>query len=295
MKSLQRFLHPLPLLLAALAFLSLLPPPAVSAQDSASATRFVTAPDGVRIAYEVHGSGSPALVFIHGWSCDRSYWAGQLPAFAKSFQVVAIDVGGHGESGLGRKEWTMESFGLDVAAVVKRLDLHRVILIGHSMGGDVIAEAARHLKGRVLGLVWLDTYKKLGAGRSPEVVDTLVAHLRADFVDSTRVLVRSFFVPTSDTVLRERVAADMSSAPPAVALSAVYYAMSYSRQVVATLHELKLPVIAINPDNAPTDTASMQRNGVEVMIMPGVGHFVMMEDPERLNGLLRTAIDRLSR
>ncbi|HMI58111.1 MAG TPA: hypothetical protein VK511_08685, partial [Gemmatimonadaceae bacterium] len=62
-----------------------------------------------------------------------------------------------------------------------------------------------------------------------------------------------------------------------------------------TLEALKLPLIAINPDNSPTDTASMTRYGAEVMIMPGVGHFVMMEDPRRLNQILEHAIDRLSR
>jgi len=43
--------------------------------------RFATSPDGIPIAYDDAGSGSPALVFVHGWSCDRSYWRHQLPAF----------------------------------------------------------------------------------------------------------------------------------------------------------------------------------------------------------------------
>jgi pimeloyl-ACP methyl ester carboxylesterase len=60
-----------------------------------------------------------------------------------------------------------------------------------------------------------------------------------------------------------------------------------------SLEELKLTVIAINPDNKPTNVASLGHYGVRVMFMPGVGHFLMMEDPERFNGLLRTAIDKL--
>lgn len=51
----------------------------------------VTSPDGVPVAYEVHGTGTPAVVFIHGWSCDRSSWAGQLEPFSREFQVVASD------------------------------------------------------------------------------------------------------------------------------------------------------------------------------------------------------------
>jgi pimeloyl-ACP methyl ester carboxylesterase len=263
------------------------------ARQALPQTKFVNSADGVPIAYEVQGSGAPALIFVHGWSCDRTYWAAQLPVFAKRFKVVAMDLGGHGESGMGRKDWTIASFGSDVATLVQELRLEQVVLIGHSMGGDVVAEAARHLKGRAIGLIWLDTYKELGPGRSPESVDAFGGSLRANFPESTRSLVRSLFIPGSDSALVDRVAADMSSAPPEVALSALYSSFSYSRQITQTLRELKLPVTAINTDTAPTDVESMKREGVEVVIMPGVGHFMMMEDPQRLNRLLSVAIERV--
>jgi hypothetical protein len=62
-----------------------------------------------------------------------------------------------------------------------------------------------------------------------------------------------------------------------------------------TLERLQLPVIAINPDNAPTDVSSLGRYGVQVIFMPGVGDFLMMEDSQRFNVLLSTAIGRLIR
>ena len=268
---------------------------AISQPGPGKKTSFAISPDSVRLAYEVHGEGMPSLVFVHGWSCDRSYWKAQIEPFSKRYQVVAIDLAGHGESGIGRKTWTIESFGEDVATVVKKLGLRRVILIGHSMGGDVIAEAALRLKGRVAGLIMVDTYKKLGPGRTPEQVEAFVSRFRPDFTDSTRALVRTMFLPNSDSTLVEWVVADMSSAPPDIALGALESAFSYSRKITHSLEELKLPVIAINAGNAPTDSASMERYGVEVMIMPGVGHFVMMESPESFNRLLSMAILKLSR
>jgi pimeloyl-ACP methyl ester carboxylesterase len=258
-------------------------------------TNFVNSPDSVRIAYEVHGEGVPALIFIHGWSCDRTYWKGQVASFSKNFKVVAIDLGGHGESGLERKSWTMEAFGIDVATVVKKLGLKRVILVGHSMGGDVIAEAARQLHDIVTGLIMVDTYKKLGAGRTPEEVDVFVARLGTHFKDSTSAFVKSMFVRGADSSLVNWVAMDISSAPPAIALDALAHALSYSRQMPHTLEEIKLPVIAINSDNSPTDVESMKHYGVQVMIMQDAGHFMMMEYPDRFNRLLKTAIDKLTR
>lgn len=253
-------------------------------------------PDGIPIAYEVHGTGSPALVFVHGWSCDRGYWAGQLEPFSREHRVVAVDLAGHGASGLGREAWTMEAFGGDVAAVVEQLGLERVILIGHSMGGDVIVAAARQLPGRVAGLIWIDTYRRLTSPRTPEELRAMMTPFRSlDFVGTTRTFVRAMFPPTADSALVERVAMDMSAAPLTVALGALEHAMSFDREIPPALEELNLPVVAINADYQPTDVASLERHGVEVVIMPGVGHFLMLEDPERFNELLAGAVERLGR
>lgn len=107
---------------------------AVAAANPVSKVHWAESADGVRIAFEVHGQGPLALVFVHGWSCNRSFWAGQIEPFSKQFKVVAVDLAGHGDSGRNRERWTIQSYGDDVAAVVEKLNLNRVILIGHSMG-----------------------------------------------------------------------------------------------------------------------------------------------------------------
>jgi pimeloyl-ACP methyl ester carboxylesterase len=250
--------------------------------------------DSVPITYELHGKGTPALVFVHGWSCDRSYWKGQIEPFSHSYTLVAIDLAGHGESGTDRKSYTIESFGADVAAVVNNLHLQRVILIGHSMGGDVIAAAARLLpREQIVGLVMVDTYKKLGPGRTPEQVEAFVSRFRSDFKDSVYSLARSMFSTYADTALVEWVANDMSSAPAPIALSALESAFSYSREITKALSEVMLPVTAINSDNSPTDMASMQRYGVKVIIIPRVGHFIMLEDTKRFNEVLASVIKQM--
>ena len=103
--------------------------------------------DSVEIHYESGGSGSLARVFIHGWNCDRSYCSAQLLVFATTHQVVAIDLAGHGDSGINRADWSMGHFGADVAGVADALRLEDIPLIGHSMGGPVALEAARLLSG----------------------------------------------------------------------------------------------------------------------------------------------------
>lgn len=255
---------------------------------------FVTAQDGVPIRYEVLGAGKPAVVFVHGWSCDRSYWHGQLESFSRKFRVVTVDLAGHGESGVTRDEWTVESFGGDVATVVKELGLDRVVLVGHSMGGDVITAAAGELQDRVDGLVWVDTVKQLGSPISLEQVQQFVKPFRADFPPTTASFVRRMFPPGADESLVDWVVTDMSSAHPKVALGALEATLTYRREITTPLSKLQLPVVAINPDDSPTDIESMALHGVEVVIMPGVGHFLMMEQPDDFNAMLMDVIEKFS-
>jgi pimeloyl-ACP methyl ester carboxylesterase len=256
-------------------------------------TATVPSKDGVKIAYDVQGNGEPALIFVHGWSCDRSYWSAQIKPFSYRFKTVTLDLAGHGNSGMGRKDYTMKAFGDDVAAVVNKLGLKKVILIGHSMGGDVIAEAAKQLRGKVVALVFVDVYKEFRS-RSREEIDKIVTPFRGDdFQEQVRALVKGMFVAGSNPTLVEQVANDMASSPKQVSLSAIEHALNYSGQMPRTLQELNLPVIAINPDNPPTDVNSMKLHNVQLYTMSGVGHFLMMENPEAFNKLLNRAIDKV--
>lgn len=265
---------------------------AVSLSHAADKSRALMVPsaDGVPIAYEVHGQGEPALVLVHGWSCDRSYWKEQIEYLSPQYRLVLVDLAGHGESGAGRKDYTMSAFGADVAAVVDSLGLDKVVLVGHSMGGDVVVEAAKRLPGRVVGLVWVDDYKSLGPARSAAEVDAFVAKFRQDFRGTTSSFVRGLFAPNADPGLVDRVAKDMASAPPAVALSALHNSFANAAHIPADLAALKLPVVAINSDRDPTDHASLGKNGVKAFVMPDSGHFLMLEDAPRFNRSLDSVI-----
>ena len=269
---------------------------AVSLSHSADKSGALTVPsaDGVPIAYEVHGQGEPALVLVHGWSCDRSYWKEQIEYLSPQYRLVLVDLAGHGESGAGRKDYTMSAFGADVAAVVDSLGLKKIVLVGHSMGGDVVVEAAKLLPGRVVGLVWVDDYKSLGRPRSAVEVDAFVAKFRNDFRGTTNAFVRGLFAPNADPRLVDRVAKDMASAPPAVALSALHNSFANAAYIPADLAALRLPVFAINSDRDPTDHESLGKNGVKAFVMPDSGHFLMLEDPLRFNRSLDSIVKRFA-
>ena len=100
--------------------------------------------DGVPVSYEVRGSGEPALVFVHGWSCDARYWRNQVPYFSKTHRVVVLDLAGHGHSGMARTAYTMASFGEDVRAVVEAAGARQVIDCRGASAAAVLAALRAH-------------------------------------------------------------------------------------------------------------------------------------------------------
>jgi pimeloyl-ACP methyl ester carboxylesterase len=250
---------------------------------------------GVPLAFDDCGVGAPTVMLVHGWSCDRSYWAGQIAALRARHRVVNIDLGGHGESGRNRGDWSMAAFASDVVTVADHLALNDLVLVGHSSGGNVSLEAARALPHRVRGLVWADCCRRLEGHASAEQVERRLLPLRARFADETRRFVHGMFPARADAALVERVAQGMSGAPPEIALPALAATWHYERDAAAAVRALGLPIVAINPDDGSTDIASLQSYGVQVMMLPRTGHFLMMEDADGFNALLMRALQQLDR
>jgi pimeloyl-ACP methyl ester carboxylesterase len=261
---------------------------------AAGGGRTILSADSIAIAYTCEGHGEPALVFVHCWSCDRAYWKHQVPHFAERYTVVTLDLAGHGESGMGRGDYTIESFGTDVVSVVEALGLEKVVLIGHSMGGPVVLAAAQQIPDRVIAVVGVDTYQRVGAVMPAEQQAQFLAPFKADFPAMTRKFVHMMFAPGADSALVAWIEDDMSSAPPDVAVSAMENMFAFDAG--AALGRITVPVYAINSDRFPTDIEAGRgaARSFEVRFMPGHGHFIQLEDPGEFNRILGEVIEEVA-
>jgi pimeloyl-ACP methyl ester carboxylesterase len=261
------------------------------AADQPFNTDSVMSADSVMIHYDVGGQGEQALVFVHCWSCDRGYWSNQVEEFSKDYTVVTLDLGGHGESGMNRKTWTLQAFGADVAAVVNKLGLKQVILVGHSMGGPVCVEAARLLPGKVVAIIGVDTFQDFGRRFTPEQIAGFTAQFKADFPTFTAAWIKNMFPPTADSSLVTHVATDMASAPPDVAIGAMQSMLQYDG--VAALKDMRVPIRGINSDRQPVNVEGNKAASAsfEVTMMSGVGHFIQLEAPAAFNTNLHKSIE----
>ena len=254
----------------------------------------VPSKDGTSISYEIYGAGEPALVFVHGWSCDARYWRAQLPHFAKNHRVVTLDLAGHGHSGTTRSQYTMRAFGEDVRAVTEAIGSRSVILIGHSMGGSVIAEAARLMPNRVIGLIGIDTLENIEYPMTREGLEKMIAPLEKNFRTGSRQFVEEMISPHTDPQLREWILSDISAAPPAVALSAMNDMMSQyiTGEAAKIFDEIRIPVITVNGDLWPVNYEANRRHmfSFDAIVLKDADHFLMLDRPEEFNRALKKAI-----
>ena len=73
--------------------------------------------DNVKIAYKVSGNGDTTLLFVHGSFIDMDYWSAQVEFFKQMYQVVTIDLPGHGKSGKNSARWTIQEYGAVVCTL----------------------------------------------------------------------------------------------------------------------------------------------------------------------------------
>ncbi|MGW0791223.1 amino acid adenylation domain-containing protein [Streptomyces sp. NPDC002911] len=243
--------------------------------------------DGTRIHYRVRGSGPTALVLIHGLGCDASYWDRQIPSFEGRFTVIALDLAGHGRSGNDRRKWTIEAFAQDVAAVVEHAGVRDVVLIGHSLGGPVMLAAAPLLGASVQGMIGVDTLHNL----DPERLDAARLDRFVRSFSDQPVKARELFLDTARQDLIELVERTRARVGGAIVSAAFREMLTYLQDVPK---HFDVPLVLVNSTSwMPTNLAAAHRYGVEVDLVEGVGHFVMLEAPDTFNALLGRRIDRM--
>jgi pimeloyl-ACP methyl ester carboxylesterase len=263
-------------------------------------TQFATSFDGIDIAYQEYGDGDIPLVFVHGWCCDKSYWKEQIEFFESEFRVVALDLVGHGESGLGRENYTMKNFAKDVTAVIDLLNLEEFILIGHSMGVTVILETAILNLDNTIAIFPID-----GITRIPDIKskEELIKQEKEDrsqwavdrFQQDTYNWIKTWYHPKSDSILLDQIAKDISTNNPEVGVEALVNLFQYWNGILPEALKLvgDLPIINFAKEKANEDEFREYGLNYKHIRMEGLSHFFMMSHPDEFNELLNTEIKTL--
>lgn len=251
------------------------------------------ASDGAAIHYTVWGDRGPFVMLLHGWSCNQDFWRRRIDSRSDTRRVVAVDLPGHGRSApASRRRWSIEALAADAKAVADALSADRLALIGHSMGGAVALEAALQLGPRCALVLGVDTFTDAAfyRRRARDEVRARLSVFAHDFPGAIETMVRQI---TSDGAERDVVnwiAGSMAAAEPQVALPVLEALLDWD--IEARWPRLQCPVETINSAVLAENGEQLALPGLVVHGMEAVGHFPMLEAPERFDALVLAVLAR---
>ena len=264
-------------------------------RNNIQSTKTEVQDQGVKIDYTDNGIGDTTLLFVHGWCINKTYWNNQVVYFNKKYRVVTMDLPGFGKSGKNRTIWNTAAFGRDVDSVIAQLHLKNVILIGHSMAGDIIVQAAINSPQKVVGLIGIDNFKNVGVGEAPSRKDNLIYN---QYIDSLKhhfkalafeYVNNDLFYKTTSQEVRKRVLNDVAHSDPTIAAACLEL---NNFDEATKLIKANRKLCLINSDVKPTNTAGLKAKKIpfQVWYVHATGHFPMIEKPDDFNVLLQKAI-----
>jgi pimeloyl-ACP methyl ester carboxylesterase len=235
--------------------------------------------DGVKIHYEVHGTG-PTILLSHGYSSTCRMWDGQVAALKDRYQVIVWDMRGHGESDYP-KDPALYSEGLtigDMRALLDVVGADKAIVAGLSLGGYMsLAFHASHPH-RVRALMLFDT----GPGFKKDEARAKwneTAHKRAADFDARGLAALN----SSDEVklVRHRDASGLAG-------SARGMLAQKTDRVIQSLVKIAVPTLVLvgaNDTNflAATDYMAAKIKGATKVVIPDAGHAANLHQPARFN------------
>lgn len=303
----RRFLWSLPVLFGAVTSVSLAqtpPDPLVAELGGNFASGTVTA-NGVKLYY-VRGGNGPAVVLIHGFPQDWYEFRAIMPALAKRFTVVAIDLPGIGRSTGTPDGYDAADIAKDLHALAQGLGLKRPYIVGHDIGGMVAYAYARLFPREARGVMILDAplpgiqgWDQIQGDPSvwhirfmqvPGLAEKLVAGRSADFLD--------YFFQFAHFTPREKqhYVSAYSSAAQLHAAFEIYRAFpDNARFNAAQTENISVPLFFGAGENSPFAkmvpifAAGLRANGcrhVETGLIPGAVHYIVEDQPERVTALI---------
>jgi pimeloyl-ACP methyl ester carboxylesterase len=251
--------------------------------------------DGLRVHYESYGEGKEAIVFIHGWTCDLTFWRAQAPVYEKQ-RALLVDLPGHGQSEKPDVSYTEERFARAIDAVMRDAKVERAVLVGHSMGGTVAFTFVRLFPAKSKAMVLVDAYMpqtpkdEAERARQKQRMDPFIASFRAPaYRETAAKMVEGMFSDKTTPAMREEIRTKMATAPQHVMASAMEGMFAAEGPKPGETFKLPVMVIVAGSPSRAGDEAQLRTvfpNLRKYEAWDGAGHFLMMESPERFNRAL---------
>jgi pimeloyl-ACP methyl ester carboxylesterase len=247
-------------------------------------------PDGAAIHYTAAGSGPVTIVLIHGWTCDHTFWDGQIPVLKQRYRVLAVDLPGHGRSGRA-PDYTMKRFARAVHEVLEEEKVQKAVLAGHSMGGAVMLEFARLYPEKVLAIIGVDAFFPAPGTTGP--LEARTARFEGPGGPEERArMIRGMYTAATPPEVRAKIESVMLAAPAEVAAGAMRGLADPAVWREDVIDAPFLQIAAATSTHITEEGLRKRFPRAELVRVPDTGHFLHMEKPDEVNRIL---IEWLSR
>ncbi|HEX6664121.1 MAG TPA: 3-oxoadipate enol-lactonase [Gaiellaceae bacterium] len=237
--------------------------------------------------YRIEGEGDRAVVLSGSLGSTLAMWDAQVTALTHEFRVLRYDHPGHGGSAPPESA-SIESFALQLSALLDELGLERVSFCGLSLGGAVGMALARDLPERVDRLVLSCTAMRFA---TPESWEDRAATVRTEGLEAIAdAVLERWFTPGFPDVRRYR---EMLTSTSAEGYARCCEALR-DWDARGTLGSVRAPTLAIagadDPSTPPAelDAIAAEIPAAQLHVIDGVRHFVNVERPDVFNNLLVT-------
>jgi len=254
----------------------------------------------VEINYYQQGQGNITLLFLHGWCIDGTYWKDQVDYFSKSYHVLAIDLPGFGKSTVQRTNLTIEEYADDVTAFIDTMSLKNVVIIAHSMSGEIMLQLALTNNPKIIGIIGIDNFKFIDVTFSPEQMKQMTDFfplLEKDFKNSAPAYADlMLFHPTTSEEVKTRVKTDFAKSDPFIGYETCMKQMHYAYSDAQRLELLNYKLYLINSDALQTNITGLKnhcKNGFLIENISATGHYPMIEKPTEFNLTLEKVLTEM--
>jgi pimeloyl-ACP methyl ester carboxylesterase len=245
--------------------------------------------DGMNIHWTSKGTG-PAIILVHGWTCDETSWDGQVPDLSARYRVITLDLPGHGRSDSPKDGgFSMALFARAVEAVRAEAKVERAVFGGHSMGTPVIRQYALMYPKRVAGLVIVDGLVQIAGAGAPFTPPAMTGEAG---LEAREQMIRGMFGPATTPALQDHILKMMLATKESTATGAMTATWDSSW---VTNDPIAVPTLAVYAERGLASVENVRRifPNVEYHRLPGTAHFLMMEKPEEFNRLVTDFVGRL--
>src|SRR4030043_1249060 len=231
--------------------------------------------------------GREVVLFIHGAGGGQYTWSYQKAFFEKRFNLIIIELPGHGASE-GEGEEEIGRYAEHVYFFLKALALSNVFLVGHSMGGAIVQTLALTHPEAIKGIILVGTGAKL------KVLPMILDGVKADFEETVREITQFSHSRKTPLVFIERGIADMLQCRPEVLYGD--FAACDRFDVMKEVEKIDLPTLILcGEDDELTPIKYSQFlhsriKGSKLEVLPNAGHMMMMESSVAFNEKVREFI-----